>query len=158
MNKNILFLVKFFAIFALLQTAVSILPLQPLNEWIAGTESILTGIENHGNKIPYDGTNFVITNSCTSLVSGSILAAIVFALRKPELKKKIELFAIGALALFAVNLLRVYLVILIGINFGTAAGDLSHTISWFAMSALIITLWFYLTKKRAGIKDFSELL
>jgi len=158
MNKNVLFLAKFFVIFALLQTSVSILPLQPLNEWIAGVEAALTGLENEGNEIPFNSTNFVITNSCTGLVSGSILAAIVFALKKPELKKKIELFAIGAVTLFVVNLFRVYLVILIGINFGAVTGDWAHTLSWFAMSALIIALWFYLTKKRAGIKDFSELL
>jgi len=158
MNKNILFLVKFFAVFALLQTAVSALPLQPLNEWIAGVEANLTGLESHGNEIPHNSTNFVITNSCTGLVSGSILAAIVFALKKPKLKKKTELFAIGAISLFAVNLFRVYVVIQIGVTFGATTGDWAHTFSWFAMSAFIIALWFYLTKKRAGIKDFSELL
>ncbi len=89
---------------------------------------------------------------------GIILASIVFSLRKPEFKKKLVLFSMGFAVLFLSNFLRIYLVLLAGINYGIGAADLVHTISWFTTSALIILLWYYLTKKIAKVEKFSELV
>jgi len=157
-NKNIEFLVKFFIIFAVLQAIITVAPLGALNEWIAGVEAGMLSLEREGNSLDGGNANYVISNSCTGLVSGSILAAIVFALKKPELKKKIAVFLVGAAALFAVNLVRVYFVVLGGLKFGFEFGEILHTVSWFVMSGFIIALWYYLTKRWAGVKDFSELL
>ena len=158
MKKNIEFLAKFFVIFAALQGVIMVAPLGALNEWIAGVEAGMLSLEREGNTLDGGEANYVISNSCTGLVSGSILAAIVFALKKPELKKKMVVFLAGAAALFAVNLVRVYFVVLGGLEFGFEFAELLHSISWFVMSGLIIAMWYYLTKKWAGIKDFSELL
>lgn len=158
MNKNLLFLLKFFAIFALLQGIILIAPLNSLNEWIAGIEASALSLERQGNAILAGNTNFLITNSCTGLVSGSIFAAIVFALKKPAFKQKTLVFLAGAILLFLINLARVYFVVLAGIGFGAEFAGIMHIVSWFLMSGFIIALWYYLTKKWIGIKDFSELL
>ena len=158
MKKNIEFLIKFFVIFAVLQAIIWIAPLGALNEWIAGFEAGLLGLKHEGSELFSFDAKYIISNSCTGLVSGSILAAIVFSLKKPEFKKKIAIFGIGAALLLVINLGRVYLVILSGIKYGFDAADILHTISWFVMSGLIIGVWFLLTKKWAKIKDFSELL
>lgn len=158
MNENIEFLIKFFVIFGVLQSIIWIAPLKPLNEWIAGLEANALFLERDGNAVITKNAHYSITNSCTGLVSGSILAAIVFALKKPELKKKIVVFVLGANVLFLVNLVRVYFVVLGGVKFGFEFAELLHIFSWFLMSALIILLWYYLTKKWIGIKDFSQLL
>jgi len=158
MKKSIEFLVKFFVIFAVLQAIIWVAPLGALNEWITGFEAGLLGLEHSGNELFSFDAKYIISNSCTGLVSGSILAAIVFALKKPELKKKIGIFLIGLALLFAINLIRVYFVVLAGVKYGFDAAELLHTISWFVMSGLIIGVWFLLTKKWAKINDFSELL
>ncbi|MEM0359854.1 MAG: exosortase/archaeosortase family protein [Candidatus Diapherotrites archaeon] len=157
-NKNLLFLAKFFIIFGLLYCILWFAEIQPLNEWIASVEARWLSLERSGNTLKANGLVFVITNYCTGLVSASILAAIVFSLKKPSLEKKILVFALGAIALFAINLVRVYLVLAAGIALGGNAAETLHTLSWFAMSAFIIALWYYLTKKIAKISDFSELL
>ena len=158
MDRNIEFLVKFFIIFGALQGIIVIAPLGALNEWIAGFEAGALAIENEGDRLVGGDAYYVITNSCTGLVSGSILAAIVFGLKKPDLRKKAVVFAAGATALFLVNLARVYFVVFGGIAYGFEFSELLHITSWFAMSGLIIALWYYLTKRWAGVRDFSELL
>ena len=158
MRENALFLAKFFIIFGVLQTIIYFAPITPLNAWIAGFEGSLTGLESEGIRISSENANFIITNSCTGLVSGSILAAIVFGLRKPELKLKAGIFLAGAAALFLVNLARIYFVVAAGLAVSAGFAETLHTVSWFVMSGAIIALWYCLTKRHAGIKDFSELL
>lgn len=157
-RKSALFLAKFFVIFSVLYAVLWAAEIQPLNEWIAGIESWALSIERDGSALKAGDSNFVITNYCTGLVSASILAAIVFSLRKPALKQKIAVFLAGAAALFFINLGRVYFVLMAGIAFGGSTAETLHTISWFIMSGFIIALWYYLTKKIAKIRDFSELL
>jgi exosortase/archaeosortase family protein len=145
-------------IYFLLQAAIQLAPLGPLQELIAKTEATALGLKSSGSSIVTPRGVFVINPSCTGLVSASVLAAIVFALRRPRLKTKGLLFAIGAVALFFLNLARVFLVLLLGVSAGAAAADLAHTISWFATAGLILLLWFIGTKKIAGIKSFGELM
>ena len=157
-RKSALFLAKFFVIFSVLYAVLWNAEIGPLNEWIAGIESWALSIERHGSTLIAGDSNFIITNYCTGLVSASILAAIVFSLKKPALKQKIAVFLAGAAALFFINLGRVYFVLMAGIALGGNAAETLHTISWFVMSAFIIALWYYLTKRIAKIRDFSELL
>ncbi|MCX6801604.1 MAG: exosortase/archaeosortase family protein [Candidatus Diapherotrites archaeon] len=157
-RKSALFLAKFFVIFSVLYCILWFAEIQPLNEWIAGIESWALSIERNGSTLAAGDSNFTITNYCTGLVSASILAAIVFSLRKPPLEQKIRIFMLGAAALFFINLGRVYFVLLAGIAFGGNTAETLHTISWFVMSGFIILLWYYLTKRLAKIKEFSELL
>jgi len=158
MKKNIVFVVKFFTIFFILHTLLYFAPIEGLLEWIAGFEAGLLGLVSAENIIFVGEHSFEISESCTGLVSGIILAGVVFALRKPGLKKKIELFVIGFAVLFAANLLRVYIVIAAAVLWGAHWADLLHTISWFSTAGLVLLLWYYLTKKFAGINNFFELL
>jgi hypothetical protein len=36
--------------------------------------------------------------------------------------------------------------------------ELVHMATWFLMSAIVLVIWYYGTKKLAGIKEFSDLL
>lgn len=158
MKPRVLFLLKFFSIFLVLQSIIVVAPLSGLNEWIAKFEAGALNLESRGNTVFTGNAGYVITNSCTGLISGSILAAIVFSLKKPEPKKKTTVFFAGAVILFIINLLRVYIVILGGVIYGFGFAENLHVTSWFVMSAIIIAIWYYVTKKWAGIKDFSELM
>ena len=157
-HKATLFLIKFFLIYAILQTIILMAPLEPLQNSIAEFEAGLLGLEAEGNTIPVNSNRFEIVANCTGLMSISVLAAIIFSLRKPELKKKIMLFAAGAIILFPLNLLRVYLVIVTATTINPELAEILHTITWFTTSAIILAMWYYLTKRIAKVKDFPTLL
>jgi exosortase/archaeosortase family protein len=76
-------------------------------------------------------------------VAGFILIAIIFALKKPELKDNIAIAVLGSAALLLINLLRVYLVLLAAISFGVQWAEAMHFFSWFVMAALVIGIWYY---------------
>jgi len=156
-NKKIaLFIIKFFFIFFLLSFIVEILPLGWLNELIAQVSSSLVGLSAKGAIINIDGFNFIVGNACTGLMSASILAATIFSLAKPSIKKKLMLFTIGLGILLIVNIPRVSLVLLFA-KYGFDA-NLVHELTWFVMSGVILLIWYYGTKKVCEIKDFSELI
>ena len=157
-RKEIVFLAKFFLIYALLQALIQFSPLYPLEKFIAGIEANAAGLESSGNAIRTINGDFAINASCTGLVSAGVLAAIIFSLRKPGLKTKLLLLAAGAIALFLLNLARVYVVVLVAVNYGTGAAEFAHVTSWFATAAFILAAWILGIKKIAGIRDFSGLI
>ena len=157
-RKAAFFLVKFFVIYSVLQTAILLAPLDPLKGGIASLEAGALGLESEGNKIYFKGGIAEIVANCTGLMSISVLAAIVFSLKKPAFKKKTGLFAVGAALLFPLNLLRVYFVLLAAIAFELETFETIHTATWFAMSAAILLLWYYLTKKVTKAKEFGHMI
>ncbi len=157
-KKILLFLVKFFLIFGVLEFIILNADLGFVQEPIAKLEGALSGLEAEGINLIFSEGYFIITPSCTGFVSASILAAIIFSLKKPAMGKKFLLLAAGTVLLFAVNIFRIYFVLLAGINYGGAAAEAMHQISWFLTAAAIIFAWHYLTKKVTGVKEFYELL
>jgi exosortase/archaeosortase family protein len=157
-RKAIVFLIKFFLIYAVLQTLILVAPIEELTEFIALTEANALGFEAEGNIIMFNEHRFEIVANCTGLLSISVLAAIVFSLRKPSLKKKLSLFAVGALILFPLNLFRVYTVLLVSVSFNPGIAESLHIATWFGTSAAIMILWYYLTKRIARVEEFSLLL
>ncbi len=162
-KKAILFLIKFFVIYAVLQFLILALPLEFVENGIAGIEAAAIGARAEGNIIELEGNeavghSFQIVPNCTGLVGISVLAAIIFALRKPELKKKLALLCIGALILFPLNLLRVYFVLWVSIEFNPGIGETLHMTTWFIAAGAILVIWYYLTKRIAKVKNFAELL
>ena len=157
-KKAIIFLIKFFVIYAILQFLILALPIGFIENGIAEIEANAIGEGAEGNLIELEGHSFQIVPNCTGLVGISVLAAIIFALRKPELKKKLALLAIGALILFPLNLLRVYFVLWASIAFNPEIGETLHMATWFIAAAAILVIWYYLTKRVAKVKRFNELL
>ncbi len=151
-----LFLGKFFVIFAILTIIIELLDLSVFTSWLASICATPFGLEAQGNAIMINGQQFAVTNACTGLMSASILAAVIFALKKPEIEKKIVIFLAGLVVLLVANIPRIMLVLWTA-TVGLDAG-LVHTLTWFLMSALILLLWYYGTKLYAKIDDFSELL
>jgi exosortase/archaeosortase family protein len=127
-----------------------------LENFIAELIGSILGLHVIANNIFFNETIFLIQPNCTGLVSAGILFAVVFSLKKPEMKTKSMIFLIGGIFLLLINLVRIYFVVLMGVLFGLA--ELTHIISWFAMTAFILGAWFYLTKKIAKIKGFEGFL
>lgn len=157
-RAGMLFLAKFAAIFLVLYVLLFVFNPVWLENWIASLEAQWLGAQAVGNVVVVKNSSFIISESCTGIISMIILASIVFALKKPGIGKKIMLFAFGAIVLFFANLGRVYLVLLSASAFGFWAAEMLHVVSWFAMSALIIALWYYLTKAITKAKSFEEFI
>jgi len=158
MKKSIIFLIKFFIIFTILQALIFLTNLSFIQNPLAELEGNLTGLDFENNQLFFEEQVFEINQNCTGLVSMSILAGIIFALRKPKLKKKFLIFIPGAILLFFVNIFRIYLVLLAGISFGVGMAELLHVISWSAMAIAIIILWYYFSKKITRVEKFNELI
>lgn len=156
-KKLWLFLAKFFFIFGALYLALYLVDSKPLQEFVAINSARMIGLDAESNTIRVGGSSFLINESCTGLVSIMILASTIFALRKPDLNKKIRVFFAGSIALFFLNIARVSLVLLVALQ-SIQAAELTHVISWFLMSAAIIALWYYSTKRMVKIKRFNELI
>ena len=158
MKKSLIFLIKFFAIFAFFHALLFILDISFLQNSIAWLEAKAFGLASEGNKIFFDDDVFLIVPSCTGLVSSIVLGSIIFSLKKPGLKKKIAIFLAGSVILMVINLTRVYFVLWVGIKFNPKITELTHIISWFFVVGIILFLWYYLTKRICKIKSFDEFL
>ena len=155
-RKLLFFCIKFFVIFFVLEFIIDSVELSFFTNALASMTAAILGASSTGNIVLLAGNTFVVTNSCTGLISTSILAAIIFSLKKPEMIKKIALFVAGLAALVLLNIPRVALVVyspLLGLD-----ADTVHVLTWFVMSAAVLLIWYYGTKKITGIKEFGELL
>ena len=158
MQKQFLFLAKFFIIFALLQALILHANLSFVEQSLALLEAKILGLESFGNKVFVNGEIFSIDANCTGLLSAAIVAAIVFSLSKPGFEKKILIFLCCAVLLFLLNIPRLFLALWAAKEFGATAAETVHVVTWFSTAALILLFWYFLTKKIANVKDFSRLL
>lgn len=158
MKDSVLFLIKFFIIFAFLHTILLIVDLSIIENAIAEFGAGMYGLGSTGNRIILDGQSFVIVPSCTGLVSSIVLASIVFALKKPELEKKFLIFIVGSVLLMIMNLFRVLFVLWFAIGYGAEVAEIVHVISWFFVAIVVIALWFVLTKRVCKIENFRDFI
>lgn len=158
LSKEHVFLVKFFAVFAAVEFLIFYLDFSFIEDFIASSQADFFGLESLENLVFVRDGAFEITSSCTGLVSGSVLAAIIFSLRRPQLREKAAIFLAGFTLLLALNYLRVMAVIWVGIGYGVEAAEVAHVASWLTTSAFIIALWYAFTKKITGVNDFSGFL
>jgi len=156
-NKPILiFLIKFFAIFIILEALINLIDLHLLTNLITFIVANFFNLPYLNSTIFINSSSFVVTNSCTGLVSLAILAAITLPLKGMKLKKRVLILAIGAVFLLILNIPRVGLVIYSGL-LGFDA-EMVHEFTWFLMSAIILLVWFYGIKLIQKEKDFSKLI
>lgn len=151
-----LFLVKFFVIFGVANILIEFANLSVLTNLLAHLTGGLLGLSVSASTILAGSQAFVITNSCTGLVSASVLGAIIFSLRKPSFGIKLALFLWGSIALLIFNIPRIMLV-LVAARAGLDA-ELIHEATWFVMSAIVLAIWYFGTKRITKVRDFSELV
>lgn len=158
-RKMALFVTKFFLIYSVLYALILLTNTFYIEEGLAKALHYFTGKGMlEGNTIMFDGEGFQINESCTGLVSASILAALVFSLPKPEAWKKTLIVLCGALIMLAVNFFRVTGVITLGYYYGAETAEILHIASWFLTSGILLIVWYYLNKKISKVKELSELV
>jgi len=157
-NKEWVFFGKFFIIFSAIQFFVFTADFSLLQNFIAGTQSDFLGLDHLNNFIFVKNGIFAIVPLCTGVVSASVLAAIIFSLRKPGLKEKILVFFAGFIVLIVLNYFRVLLVVWTGKEFGIEIADWLHVLTWVSTTIFIIGIWFVFTKRITGVKNFEGFL
>ena len=107
-KRELFFFAKFFLIFFVLEAAINYFGFPALEKFIASTQASFLGLPSSENLVFVTEGTFVINPSCTGLVSASVLAAIIYALKKPGLKEKTLIFLAGASLLIFINYFRVF--------------------------------------------------
>ena len=80
-KAELFFLAKFFLIFSALEAGINYFGFEGLQSFIASSEAALLGLKSAGNLVFLQGGEiFEVSPSCTGMVSGGILFAIVFSL------------------------------------------------------------------------------
>jgi len=155
-KKIFVFLIKFFLIFFILNTIISFLDFQWLNNFVAVVVATISFSTSISSIVFVGQQQFIITNYCLGFVSIAMLAALIFSLSKPDIRKKFVVFVLGAIILFILNIFRIVMV-LFSAKIGFDA-QLMHTLSWFLMSAFVLLIWFYLMLFFSKKKMLSDLL
>ncbi|MBI5635376.1 archaeosortase/exosortase family protein [Candidatus Micrarchaeota archaeon] len=145
------FLLKFFALFAVLFAAVYYAPLSFLTDFIAFVESVLLNLVgmsviSAGSLVISREIVFQIVNECTGLVMLSMLAALLYATPSISRREKILGLALFAIPLLLFNLARLFLTMLVGISFGQGALDSIHFILWILDALVVFLVWMHLSK------------
>ena len=152
-KNELLFLAKFFAIFLVLQYLLAAFEPFFIENSLASLEASILGLDSKGNAVYVGEIPFVVSPNCSGLLSAAVFAAIVFSLRKPDLKGKIITAAIGAVSLFLLNIGRLYVVLASGKAYGVQAAEAVHVLSWFFVFGAVMAIWYVLAKKGNGKLD-----
>ncbi len=153
-NEIVLFLAKFLVIFFILTFLINSVDLSFFSEKEAALVAGVVGLQSQGNAVFLSEKTFFVTNNCLGLITASILAALIFSFKKPDLKKKLGLFAAGFVLIMVVNVFRLWFVLFSATNGFDA--ELVHTVTWFFMSGVVLFIWYYGSKKCFG-KEVYEL-
>jgi exosortase/archaeosortase family protein len=116
----------------------------------AGVQSLFISISGANPFI------FVVSEDCTGWKSMLFLIALVSAVPAVEMRKRLAGFLIGLPVIYAGNLVRIILVVIIEQSFGLQAAMLFHDVLWQAgLIALVLavwTLWFMWARKAGRAK------
>ena len=91
----------------------------------------------------------LIDSACTGYRSILALAGLIIAVPNIEWKKRIKGIFYGAIILFFVNIARITSTIILGVKFGDAVFDFTHTFLWREGLIFIVVLLWYLWLKRS---------
>lgn len=145
-RDDLRFLAVFFGVFGLGYALLLLFPPVALEHALANWTARVLGLPSAGNRIVVDEGVFVVNESCTGLLSGLMLAGIVFGAGMGRIRKKAAIALFGAALLFGLNMIRLLLVVGVGRSIGLDAAEIVHVASWFGVSLAVIALaWMLLS-------------
>ena len=103
-----------------------------------------TLISNASFIIQNNKLNFI--SACTA-ASAYLLLVLLTLTTKMELKKSVKVFLLGILLIFIANIIRIDVLIITLIEFGSKAFETIHLLFWKILSSIYVVLvWIFLTK------------
>ena len=133
----------FLVSFTLLFFVIKVLPLEPLNLFVANAEQVI--LSNAGLHIAREGVLlsigkavFQIVVDCSGLVMIILFLSLVYSTKTRVKPSKILLYSVF---FFAFNLLRLAFTLAVGAFYGTQALDAVHPALWFVDSGVVFAAW-----------------
>ena len=141
------FVIRFLAVFGIVQLSMRVLPLESFQKWLTQTVSAWMQIPFAGAYIPFEGGVFYVSPECTGLTSVGIFLALLLGFNVPSAKKKVMWGVGGGLGLLVLNVVRVGGVVSVGQTYGASAAEFVHILSWFLMTLVAVGMWYWLLAK-----------
>jgi exosortase/archaeosortase family protein len=140
---ELLYLLKFLVIFAMLYALIKVLPLSPLLTLIASFEAQTlaqfgVAAVALGQTVYTANASFLVAPECSGLVMGAMLAALVFSTNVPH---RLRVLAIFVPALFLFNLVRLAVTVYSGAIYGQQVLEIVHSGLWFVDAAVVFLIW-----------------
>jgi len=113
-----------------------------------------------GNVIIIGGSSFNIISACTALVAFILLAVLVLTTRRMSLKERIKIFLIGSLIVYLANILRIFVLVVVYMQFGEYYFDAVHLVFWHIVSTLFVAItWIVLVEfyKIKSVPIYSDI-
>ena len=113
-----------------------------------------------GSAIGVDGFGFNIINACVAGAAYYLLFLFVMGLKDCSWTKRVKMFFSGAFILLAVNVIRIFILMVLNLELGHSYFEAVHLIFWNFMSGIFIFLiWIFLVKKfkAGGIPFLSDI-
>jgi exosortase/archaeosortase family protein len=99
-----------------------------------------------------------ISRDCIGWKSIYSLFALLFATHG-KIKNKLKFFAIWAPVLFLINIFRVLITLMIGLNYGLTYLEIAHSFLWQeGMILIVVAIWYVWLKKGNLIGDMRNIL
>ncbi|MBT3690681.1 pacearchaeosortase [Candidatus Woesearchaeota archaeon] len=100
------------------------------------------------NSIGVEDMGFRFIEACVAPAAYYLLFVLVIGLKDLEWKKGLKMFLLGCLLILGMNLLRIIILVILNVEFGTNYFDLVHLILWNFVSGIYIAIvWIFLVKK-----------
>jgi len=124
--------------------------LHPFQELVASNVSFIFrlmgyDVVRNGISLTITGTHeflFLITGDCTGWKSMILLCALIFAIPRVEMKKRLIGLIIGITIIYTGNLIRILLIVLAEQSYGLEAAMIIHDYLWqLGLVSLVIVIW-----------------
>jgi exosortase/archaeosortase family protein len=101
-----------------------------------------------GHSIGVSGFGFNIIDACVAGAAYYLLFFLTIGLKDSSWTKRAKMFFSGALILLVVNVLRIFTLVFLNLEFGRSYFEAVHLLFWNFMSGIFIFLiWLFLIKK-----------
>jgi exosortase/archaeosortase family protein len=151
------FLIRFFAVFFLVELTLAAAPPLAYQEWLAAALGNVFALPVNGTFLFVEGIRFEISAFCTGLSTWGLFAGLLAGFSHPKGWKKIVYGLAGWVIIFGFNFLRLALIVYVGKTYDATIVDTLHTLTWFGMSALVLSGWFFLLSVELKTKNAQRL-
>lgn len=107
------------------------------------------------------GSTFTFIEACIAGSAYYLLWLLVLSTKSIKIINRIKIIGFGFLMIFIMNLVRIFILILIDLNYGEEWFNLIHLFFWkIFVSFYVVGVWFFLTKvyKVKSIPIYSDII
>lgn len=155
-----MFIIRFFSIFILVELLLTLAPPLAYQEWLAATLGNILTLPVNGTLLSVEGIRFEISAFCTGLTTWGLFLGLLYGFPFPRGGKKVLYAATGLVLIVFINFFRLLAIVYVGKTVDANAVELLHTLTWFAMSAAVMGMWYSIlcvhakTKNATRVADF----